>query len=117
MEYRGVELPTLRLRRIDAIAGRRDGLASTMWAAAWARQTATVTKDKVTVLTACRVQDESLCFVSCNGLHDVSQMRLDLSLGNAQHLCQLVGRSPGARDQVDDSLARRPVGRQHDATS
>jgi len=98
MEYRGVELPTLRLRRIDAIAGRRDGLASTMWAAAWARQTATVTKDKVTVLTACRVQNESLCLVSCNGFRDVGQMRLDLSFGNTQHLCQLVRRLPGACD-------------------
>ena len=79
----------LKLRRgqIDAIAGRRDGFTPTMWAAAWARQTAAVTKDKVTVLTACRVQNESPSLVAREGLHDVGQMPLDLSLGNPQHLC------------------------------
>ena len=117
MEYRGVELLPLRLRQIDAEAGRRDGFASTMWAAAWARQTAAITKDIVTVLTACRVQNESLSLVSSNGFHDVGQMRPDLSLGNPQHLCQLVRRSPGTRDHVDDSLTRRPFGRQHEVTS
>ena len=88
-----------------------------MRAAAWARQTAAVTKDKVTVLTACRVQDEPPCLVARDGLHDVGQMLLDLSLGNAQHLGQLVRRQPGARDQVDDPLTRCPFGRQHDAAS
>ena len=88
-----------------------------MRAAARARQAAAVTKDKVTVLTACRVQDEPPCLVVPDGLHGVGQMLLDLSLGNAQHLCQLVRREPGARDHVDDALTRRPFGRQHDATS
>lgn len=88
-----------------------------MRAAAWARQTAAVTKDEVTVLTACRVQDEPPCLVARDGFHDMGQMLLDLPLGNAQHLCQLVRRQTGARDQVDDPLTRRPFGRQHDATS
>ncbi len=110
-------LLTLRRRWIDAIAGRCDGFASTMRAAAWARQTVAVTKDKLTVLTACRVQDEPPCLVVRDGLHDVSQMLLDLSLGKAQHLGQLVRRQPGASDQVDDPLTRRPFDRQHDATS
>ena len=107
----------LRRRWIDAIAWCRDGFASTMRAAAWARQTAALTKDKVTVLTACRVQDEPPCLVARDGFDDVSEMLLDLSLGNAEHLCQLVRRQPDARDQVDDPLTRRPFGRQHDATS
>ena len=88
-----------------------------MRAAARACQTAAIAKDEVTVLTACRVQDEPPCLVARDGLHDVGQMLLDLSLGNAQHLCQLVRRQPGARDQVDDALTRRPFGRQHDVTS
>jgi hypothetical protein len=74
---------SLRRSEIDAITGCRDGFASAVWAPAWPRQTAAVTKDKVTVLTACRVQNEPLCLVSCNGFHDVGQMRLDLSLGNS----------------------------------
>ena len=81
------ELLKLRRGQIDAKAGRRDGFASTMRAAAWARQTSAVTKDKVTVLTACRVQGEPPGLVARDGLHDVGQMLLDLSLGNAQHLC------------------------------
>ena len=88
-----------------------------MRAAAWSRQSAPVTKDKVTVLTVCRVQNEPSCLVARDGLHDVGQMLLDLSLGNAQHLCQLVGRQPGVRDQVDNPLTRRPFERQHAATS
>ena len=88
-----------------------------MRAAARARQAVAVTKDKVTVLTACRVQDEPPCLVVRDGLYDVGQMLLGLSLGNAQHLCQLVRREPGARDQLDDALTRRPFERQHDATS
>ena len=99
--------------RIDAIACCRNGFASTKRAAARARQTAAVPKDKVTVLTACRVQDEPPCLVARDGLHDVGQMLLDLSLGNAQHLCQLIGRQPGARDRLDDPLTRRPFGRLH----
>ena len=88
-----------------------------MRAAAWSRQTAAVTKDKVTVLTTCRVQDEPSCLVAHDGLHNVGQMFLDLSLGNAQYLCQLEGRQPGACDQVDDPLTRRLFGKQHVATS
>ena len=113
----GGALLKLWRRWIDAIARCRDGLASTLWAAAWARQTAAVTEDKVTVLTACRVQDEPPCLVARDGLHDMVQMLLDLSLRNAQHLCQLVRRQPGSRDEVDDPLTRRPLGRQHDVTS
>lgn len=86
------ECPTLRRRSIDAIAWRRNGFASTMRAAAWACQTAAVTKDKVAVPTACRVKNESPGLVARDGLHNVGQMLLDLSLGNAQHLCQLVRR-------------------------
>ena len=88
-----------------------------MRAAAWARQTAATTKDKVTVLTARRVQNEPSCLVVRDGFYDVNEMLLDLSLGNAQHLGQLVRRQPGVGDQVDDPLTRRPFGRQHDATS
>ena len=94
----GRGLLKLRRRCIDAIAWCRDGFASTMRAAAWARQTTAVTKDKVTVLTACRVHEEPPCLVARDSLHDVGQMLLDLSLGNAQHLCQLARRQPGARD-------------------
>ncbi len=85
-----------------------------MRAAARARETPAITKDKVTVLTACRVQDESPCLVARDGFHDMGQMLLDLSLANAQHLRQLVRREPGARDQVDDPLTRCLFGRQHD---
>ena len=92
----GGKLFKLPRKQIDAVAWCRDGFASTLRAAAWTRQTAAVTKDKVTVVTACRVQDEPPCLVACDGLHDVGQMPLDLSLGNAQHLCQLVRLEPGA---------------------
>jgi hypothetical protein len=61
-----------------------------VWAATWARQTAAVTKDKPTVLTACRVKDEPLCFVARDGLHDVGQVIFDLALRDAQHLGKLV---------------------------
>lgn len=44
-------------------------------------------------------------------------MVLDLPLGNAEHLGQLVRGQPGAGEQVDDPLARGPFGRQHDAPS
>jgi hypothetical protein len=77
---------------IDAIAWNRDGLASTLRAAAWARQTPAVSKNKIAILTACRVQDELPCLIARDGLHDVGQMLLDLSLGNTEHLRQLVGR-------------------------
>ena len=65
-----------------------------MRAAAWARQTAAVMKDKATVLTAERLQDESPGLVSCDRFHRVHEMIFNLSLWNAQHLCQLVRRQP-----------------------
>lgn len=86
----GGGLFTLRRRWIDAIPWCRDGFPSTMRAAARACQTAAVTKDKVTVLTACRVQDEPPCFVVRDGLYNVGQMVLDLALRDAQHLGELV---------------------------
>jgi len=61
-----------------------------MWAAAWARQTAAVAKDKITVLTACWVQDELSRLVAQDGLHDVGEMLFNLAFGHAQHVCQLV---------------------------
>src|SRR5262245_6369755 len=75
---------------IDAIAWCSDSLAPTMRAAARARQTTAVPKDKVAVLTECRVQDEPFRLVARYGLHDMGQMFLDLPLPNSQHLCQLV---------------------------
>lgn len=88
-----------------------------MWAAAWARQTAAVAKDKITVLTARRVQDELSRLVAQDGLHDVGEMLFNLTFRNAQHVCQLVRGQPGACDQFDDALTRRPFERHHDATS
>jgi len=88
-----------------------------MRAAARASQTAAVAKDKITVLTARRVQDELSRLVAQDGLHDVGEMLFNLTFGNAQHVCQLVRGQPGARDQLDDALTRRPLERQHDATS
>lgn len=61
-----------------------------MRAATWARQTPAVTEDKLTVLTACRVQDEPLCFVARDGLDNVGQVILDLAFRDAQHLGKLV---------------------------
>ena len=86
----GKELFTRRRRWINAIAWCRDGFASTMRAATWARQTPAVTEDKPTVLTVCRVQDEPLCFVARDGLHNVGQVIFDLTLRDAQHLGKLV---------------------------
>jgi hypothetical protein len=77
---------------LDAIAWCLDRFASTMWTAAWAGETAAVVKDKVALLAACRVQNESPCLVARDGLHDVNQMFLDLSLGKPQHLRQLIRR-------------------------
>ena len=71
---------------IYTIAWRRDGFTSTLWTAAWARQTPAVAKNKIAVLAACRIQDELPCLVARDGLHDVGQMLLDLSLGNTEHL-------------------------------
>jgi hypothetical protein len=74
-------------------------------------------ENKVTVLTECRVQDKPSRVVTRDGLHDMSQMLLDLPFPNPQHLCQLVGRQPGACDYVDDSLTRCSFGRQHESIS
>jgi hypothetical protein len=75
---------------INTIPWRSDGFASTLWAAAWTRQTTAVAKNKIAILTVCRDQDESPGFVARHGLHDVGQMFLNLPLGNTQHLSQLV---------------------------
>ena len=88
-----------------------------MRAAAWACQAAAVAKNKITVSTARRVQDEPSRLVARDGLHDMGQVLLDLSLAYPQDLRQLMRRQPGARDELDDALTRRPFERQHDATS
>ena len=72
---------------IDAVTWGRNSLASTTWAAARARQTAAIMENKVTALTECRVQNKPSRFVTRDGLHDMSQMLLDLPLPNPQHLC------------------------------
>ena len=74
---------------IDAIAWCMNSFAPTLGAAARARQTAAVAKDKVTVLTECRVQDEPFRCVARDGFHDMAQMFLNLPLADAQYLCQL----------------------------
>lgn len=38
------------------------------------------------------------------------QMLFDLPFGDTKHLCQLVGRQPGAGQKFDDALARREFG-------
>lgn len=72
---------------IDAIAWCHNSLASTMWAAARARQTTAIMENKITALTECRVQNKPSRFVTRDGLHDMSQMLLDLPFPNPQHLC------------------------------
>src|SRR6185295_187448 len=76
--------------RIDTIARCRNGFVPTMRAAARASQTAAVAKDKITVLTARRVQDELSRLVAQDGLHDVGEMLFNLTFRNSQQLCQLV---------------------------
>ena len=66
-----------------------NSFASTLGAAARARQTAAVAKNKVTVLTEGRVQDEPFRCVAGDGSYDMAQMFLNLPLADAQHLCQL----------------------------
>ena len=74
---------------INAIACCHNSFAPTLGAAARARQTAAVAKDKVTVLTAGRLQNKPSRFVTRDGFHDMAQMFLNLPLADAQHLCQL----------------------------
>ena len=73
----------------------------------------TVAEDKLAILAAGRLQDEAAGLVVRDGFHDVFQMILDLPLGNAEHLGQLVCRQTGAGQQFDDALAGSPCGREH----
>ncbi len=48
-----------------------------------------------------------------DGFYDVFEMILDLSLGNAEHLGQLVRGQPRADQQFDHALAGGAGGREH----
>jgi len=48
-----------------------------------------------------------------DGFHDVFEMVLDLSLGNAEHLGQLVRRQTRADQQFGHALAWGACGREH----
>ncbi len=48
-----------------------------------------------------------------DGFYDVFEVILDLPLGNAEHLGQLVGRQARADQQFDHALAGRAWGSEH----
>ena len=79
-----------------AVAGSRDALASAAGASAWSGELRAIAKDKAAALTGGRFENESSASISCDGLHDVCKVILDLSFRKAKELRKLVGGQAGA---------------------
>jgi len=98
---------------INAVPRGGDIFAVALRAATGSGEPPTVAEDKLAILAAGRFQDEAAGLVVRDGFHDVFQMILDLPLGNAEHLGQLVCRQTGTGQQVDHALPGSPRGSEH----
>lgn len=103
-----VYLTGLRRYGIDAIAWRGDIFTVALRAAAGSGEPPAIAKYELTILAAGRFQNEPADLVMGDGLHDMFKMLLNLPLGNAEHLGQLVRRQTRANQQFDHALARGP---------
>ena len=85
-------------------------------AAARPRELPAVTEDVAAVRTGGRFEDEAAGAITRERFGHVVQMVFDAPLRDAEHLGQLVGRQPGAGEEVDDALAGRAFGKRHEAS-
>lgn len=91
-------------------------LAFATRAAAGLGQFPAVAEHVTAVRTAGGFEDKPAAAIMYERFGDVKQMVFDLPLRNAEHLRQLVGGQSGADQQIDEALARRPVGERHKAS-
>src|SRR4026209_889990 len=90
---------------VNAILGRGDVLAPAAWAAAMSGEFRAIAKDKATVPTGGRFQDEASLSTPRDGFYDMREMFLHLPLRNVEELRKLVGGEPGACQESDYPLA------------
>ena len=102
-----------RSNEIDAVPGRGDIFAVALGTATRPGEPPAVMKDELAIVAARRFQNKPAGLVMRDGFHDVFEMILDLPLGNAEHLGQLMRRQARADQQVDHALARSSWGIEH----
>jgi len=103
----------LQRSRFDAVQRRGDPFTMANRAAAWTCQAVPITKDEATVLTNRGIENEASSLITRQGFHHMSQVILYLSLWNPQPLGELVGREASVGNQLNDTLTRGSLGRQH----
>lgn len=81
---------------LDAVPRRGNIFAPADGAAAGAREPPAVAEDKIAILAAGWLQDESVCLVPRKRFHHMFEMIFDLPLGNPEHLRELVRGQAGA---------------------
>ena len=84
-----------------------------MRAAAGPGELGSIAKYEPAIKTGGWFEDEAASAIPRDRFDDMDEMLLDLSLGDAQHLCQLVGRESSVGQEFDDPLARGAFGREH----
>ena len=90
---------------VNAILRSGDVLAPAAWAAARSGEFRAIAKDKATVPTGGRFQDEASLSTPRDGFYDMREMIFHLPLRNAEELRKLVGGEPGPRQESDYPLA------------
>ena len=93
------------LTDVYAVTRSADALAPAAWAAARSGEFRAIAKDKATVPTGGRFQDEASLSTPRDGFYDMREMIFHLPLGNAEKLRKLVGGEPGPRQESDYPLA------------
>lgn len=81
--------------RIDAITRCRDALTPTVWASAGPSKPFAIAEDKIALLAARGLQDESTSLIPRDRFHDVHEMIFDVAFWNPEQLGELVGREFG----------------------
>ena len=108
-----VVFPAWWFCEIDAVTRCGDIFTVALGAATGPGEPPPIAKYELTILTARRLQDEAAGLVMADGFDNVFEMILNLPLGNAEHLGQLVRGQTRADQQFDHALARRASGSKH----